>query len=50
MLTKKLNNGIEIPVIGLGTCRIGHTDEETYHAVRKALEVGYRHIIPPPFI
>jgi diketogulonate reductase-like aldo/keto reductase len=44
MLTEKLNNGVEIPVIGLGTYRIGHTDEETYRAVRRALEVGYRHI------
>lgn len=44
MLTKRLNNGVEIPVIGLGTYRIGHTDEETYRAVRTALEAGYRHI------
>jgi len=44
MLTKRLNNGVEIPVIGLGTYRIGRTDEETYRAVRTALEAGYRHI------
>lgn len=44
MLTKRLNNGVEIPVIGLGTYRIGLTDKETYHAVRTALEAGYRHI------
>lgn len=44
MLTKKLNNGVEIPVIGLGTYRIGRTDDETYYAVRKALDAGYRHI------
>ena len=43
-MTKKLNNGVKIPVIGLGTYRIGRTDEETYQAVHKALEAGYRHI------
>ncbi len=40
----KLNNGVEIPMIGLGTYKIGRTDEEVYNAVRNALEIGYRHI------
>lgn len=44
MLTKSLNNGIKIPVLGLGTYKIGRTDEETYRAVRTALDAGYRHI------
>lgn len=39
-----LNNGVEIPVLGLGTYRIGRTEEEVYGAVRSALEIGYRHI------
>ncbi|MCE5205526.1 MAG: aldo/keto reductase [Porphyromonadaceae bacterium] len=44
MKTKKLHGGVEIPVIGLGTYKIGNTDEETYRAVRTALDAGYRHI------
>lgn len=44
MLTIKLNNGVEIPATGLGTYRLGRTDEETYRAVRTALDAGYRHI------
>lgn len=40
----KLNNGVEIPVLGLGTYKIGHTDDDVYRAVRNALEIGYRHI------
>lgn len=39
-----LNNGIEIPMLGLGTYRIGRTDEDVYNAIRTALDVGYRHI------
>lgn len=39
-----LNNGVSIPVIGLGTYKIGHTDDEVYRAVRTALDIGYRHI------
>ena len=38
----KLNNGIEIPSIGLGTWQLNGT--ECLHAVKKALEIGYRHI------
>lgn len=39
-----LNNDVSIPTIGLGTYKIGHTDDETYHAVRMAIDNGYRHI------
>lgn len=39
----KLNDGVEIPVIGFGTFLIP-PDGSTYRAVREALEVGYRHI------
>jgi methylglyoxal/glyoxal reductase len=38
-----LNNGVEIPVLGLGVFRAG-AGEETQRAVRWALEIGYRHI------
>ncbi|HEY8435615.1 MAG TPA: aldo/keto reductase [Haloplasmataceae bacterium] len=38
----KLNNGVDMPVIGLGTFLA--SGEEVYRAVRVALEVGYRHI------
>lgn len=38
-----LNNGVEIPWLGFGTYKI-EPGEVTYKAVRKALEVGYRHI------
>lgn len=37
----KLNNGIEIPVLGLGVFESG---DKTKDAVRFALEYGYRHI------
>lgn len=39
-----LNNGIKIPMLGLGTYKIGKTDKEVYNAVRTALDLGYRHI------
>src|SRR5437773_1638226 len=41
--TKKLHNGVEIPVIGFGTWKMlpGPT---AYKAVQSALEVGYRHV------
>ena len=39
----KLNNGVEIPVLGLGTYQIGD-ETATYNAVRYAIDVGYRHI------
>lgn len=39
--TKILNNGVEIPVIGLGVYNSG---EETTQAVKTAIQNGYRHI------
>jgi methylglyoxal/glyoxal reductase len=39
----KLNNGVEIPVLGLGVFRAGQ-GKETQQAIRWALEAGYRHI------
>lgn len=41
--TIKMNNGVEIPRFGLGTFQ-SKAGEETYNAVRWALEMGYRHI------
>ncbi len=41
--TIRLNNGVEIPRFGLGTFQ-SKQGEETYNAVRWALEIGYRHI------
>lgn len=38
----KLNNGVEIPSVGLGTWK--SKPEEVYDAVLVALEAGYRHI------
>lgn len=43
MTTRKLNNGVEIPVIGLGVFQVDDGDQ-VYDAVRSALEIGYRHI------
>lgn len=40
----KLNNGVEIPMLGLGTYKIGSNDDDVYNAVRSALDIGYRHI------
>ncbi|WP_455169596.1 aldo/keto reductase [Aegicerativicinus sediminis] len=40
--TYTLNNGIEIPKLGLGTWFIDN--EEAVQAVEKAIELGYRHI------
>lgn len=40
---KVLNNNLEIPVLGLGVWQIPEGDE-TYNAVKYALEAGYRHI------
>lgn len=39
--TKKLNNGVDIPCVGLG---VFQSAEHTADAVRWALEAGYRHI------
>ena len=41
--TKKLNNGVEIPYLGLGVLFCKDNDE-TVNAVRWAIEAGYRHI------
>jgi 2,5-diketo-D-gluconate reductase A len=40
--TVPLDNGVQIPQLGLGTARI--SDEETRRIVREALEVGYRFV------
>jgi alcohol dehydrogenase (NADP+) len=41
----KLSNGAEIPVIGLGTFGSdNYTNEEIAHAVKYAIQIGYRHI------
>ena len=42
MNTTKLNNGKEMPMLGLGTWKM--TDAEAENSVRAALEAGYRHI------
>ncbi|KXX79088.1 Glycerol 2-dehydrogenase (NADP(+)) [Madurella mycetomatis] len=39
-----LNNGVRIPAIGFGTFANEGAKGETYKAVAKALEVGYRHL------
>ncbi|WP_208589732.1 aldo/keto reductase [Gracilibacillus suaedae] len=41
--TLKLNNGTEIPAVGLGVYK-AEPGDEVYHAVKSALELGYRHI------
>ena len=41
--TVKLNNGVEIPWVGLGVFK-SPPGKETEQAVRWALEIGYRHI------
>ena len=43
MQTIRLNDGTQIPAIGFGTFQIP-ADGSTYKAVRKALELGIRHI------
>ncbi len=40
--TKKLSNGVEIPVLALGTWLIGNN--EAADAVRAAVQMGYRHV------
>lgn len=43
MKTVKLNNGVEVPILGFGTFQI--TDpEEAEKAVKDAIKAGYRHI------
>lgn len=41
--TVTLNNGVKIPVVGLGTWRATEADA-AYNAVKTALQNGYRHI------
>lgn len=41
--TTKLINNIEIPTIGFGTYKLGN-EEESIASIKKALELGYRHI------
>ncbi|SHI51184.1 aldo/keto reductase [Pseudozobellia thermophila] len=41
--TFTLNNGVEIPYLGLGTYQADN-DQEVVHAVKYALNMGYRHI------
>lgn len=43
MLYVKLNNGVEVPQLGLGVFQT-KPGEETVNAVKWALEAGYRHI------
>lgn len=43
MKYQKLNNGIEIPMLGLGVFRM-EDKKEAYNSVRKAIDLGYRHI------
>ena len=43
METRKLSDGSEIPLLGLGVWQV-EPGEETESSVRAALEVGYRHI------
>lgn len=38
-----LSNNIEIPSIGFGTYKLG-SEEDIKNAIKKALEIGYRHI------
>lgn len=42
-MLKKLNNGVEIPMLGLGVWQ-SRDGEETANAVKWAIEAGYRHI------
>ena len=42
--TYTLNNGVKIPAVGFGTFANEGAKGETYRAVSKALDVGYRHL------
>lgn len=53
METKKLLNGFEIPVLGIGTCLMGgedygppdySNDEKYINAIQEAIKLGYNHI------
>jgi len=43
MKTVKLNNGLKMPVFGLGTFKV-EAGESAYDTVLSALKIGYRHI------
>merc|ERR1712071_177386 len=43
-LTVKLNNGYEMPIVGLGTSHTKSCAGEVKQAVKDAIEGGYRHI------
>lgn len=45
-MTISLNNGVEMPVIGIGTFQM--TPDEAEHAVETALKTGYRLIDTAP--
>lgn len=40
---QELNNGLKIPVLGLGVFRMDDK-KEAYKSIRKAIDLGYRHI------
>ncbi len=40
---QELNNGVKIPVVGLGVFRMDD-EKEAYNSVRTAIDLGYRHI------
>ena len=40
---RELSNGLQVPIIGFGTYKVGE-DEEVIKSIKYALEVGYRHI------
>lgn len=40
---RELSNGLQVPIIGFGTYKLGE-DEEVIKSIKYALEVGYRHI------
>lgn len=40
---QELNNGLKIPVLGLGVFRMDD-EKEAYKSIRKAIDLGYRHI------
>ena len=45
METIRLNNGLECPVIGLGTFMLSPAEAE--NSVREALRMGYSLVTPP---
>ncbi|MBM7453273.1 diketogulonate reductase-like aldo/keto reductase [Acholeplasma morum] len=43
MYSRKLSNGVEMPILGIGTFKVGD-GPEAYDTVLEALSIGYRHI------